>query len=277
MNKQFCNLVIVDGYYFLYRNFFGFPGRYNSSGMNVNALDGFSYSIQRVKRDLENSHMVVVLDSSEPTFRHLLCPGYKADRSCPLELQPQLDCIEELLEAMDLPYIQKPGFEGDDLIGSLAVWFSSLSEDYSVTILSGDKDLCQLVNSQITVEDIFNRRYFSSVGVQSKFGVKPCQMIDYLTLVGDSADSVAGVDGIGEKTAASLLQQFDDLAGIMANLDKVKPKVANALLGSIQSIERDKQLVTIVTDLELDVCLVDLESQPICGEKVMAFKQRVFD
>lgn len=270
------HLVIVDGYYFLYRNFYAQEYLYNSDGMNCNALSGMSYSLQRARRDLSPTHMVVVLDSPEPTFRHLLCPGYKEDRVTPEELQPQIEHIEPMLEAMDLPYIRKPGFEGDDLIGSLAKWFEGIHPNHEITILSGDKDLTQLVNKQITVEDIFNKRIYSRVGVHSKFGVYPEQMIDYLTLVGDSADSVKGVNGIGAKTAASLLEEFESLDNILNNLNLVKPKIAEALLASLDGIKKDRTLVTIVTDLEIEMDLEEMHCRPIDPEKIIEFKRELF-
>ena len=147
------SLLIVDGFYFLYRNFFGMPGRYNSKGMNTNALDGFSFSLQRAKREFKYTHTVVVLDSKEPTFRHLLCPNYKADRKVPEELEPQLDHIEPMLQAMDVPYVKKSGFEGDDIIGSLATQFSK--DGSRVTILTGDKDMTQLVTQEAFINNRF--------------------------------------------------------------------------------------------------------------------------
>ena len=267
------SLLIVDGFYFLYRNFFGMPGRYNSKGMNTNALDGFSFSLQRAKREFKYTHTVVVLDSKEPTFRHLLCPDYKADRKVPEELEPQLDHIESMLDAMDVPYVKKSGFEGDDIIGSLATQFSK--DGSRVTILTGDKDMTQLVDENITVEEIFNRKYYDQEGVLAKFGVYPQQMVDYLTLVGDSSDGIKGVNGIGPKTAVALLQEFGSLDNILSDPSKLNYKFVKIVSENIEAIKKDKILATIVTDIDLELEFDSIKSREINSEGIIEFKKQL--
>ena len=268
------SLLIVDGFYFLYRNFYGIPHRYNSDGMNVNALEGFSYSLQRAKREYKYTHTVVVLDSPEPTFRHQLCPDYKADRTVPAELEPQIEHIEPMLKAMNVPYIKKPGYEGDDVIGTVAKRFSTNGE--RVTILTGDKDMTQLVNENITVEEIFNRKFYNREGVKQRFGVYPEQIVDYLTLVGDVADSIRGVPGIGNKTAVALLNECKSLDYILENLNKVKYKFSSILKENLESIKKDKQLATIVTDIEMELDLESIRSREIDSDGIIEFKNTLF-
>lgn len=247
------------------------PSRYNSKGMNTNALDGFSFSLQRAKREFKYTHTVVVLDSKEPTFRHLLCPDYKADRKVPEELEPQLDHIEPMLNAMNVPYIKKSGYEGDDIIGSLATQFST--DGSRVTILTGDKDMTQLVNENITVEEIFNRKYYDYEGVLNRFGVYPGQMIDYLTLVGDSSDGIKGVNGIGPKTAVALLKEFGSLDNILSDTKRSHYKFVKVVKDNIETIKKDKVLATIVTDINLELEFDSIKSREINSDGIIEFKK----
>ena len=258
-------LFLIDGYALVYRAHFAMIRNplITSDGRHTSALFGFINSIFKIIRDEDPDYLVAVFDAKEKTFRHEMYPEYKATREkMPDELREQLPDLWRLIEAFNIPRMEMPGYEADDIIGALAVSAKELGiESY---IVSGDKDFMQLVNDHIFLytpgrqgakADVVDRK-----GVEEKWNVQPEQIIDLLGLMGDSSDNVPGVMGIGKKTAVSLLQEYGDLETILANAENVKNKRAReGLQTGMEMAHLSKELVTIKTDLSLSTTVNELE------------------
>ncbi|GAA5014960.1 DNA polymerase I [Acinetobacter puyangensis] len=250
--------VLVDGSYFLFRAFHAIPLLTTSQGLHTNAVRGASAAIQKLMRRVNPTHMAVIFDTPEPTFRHELSPIYKGDRpSMPDELGEQIPYLHDLIRALGIPLFSLAGVEADDIIGTLTQ--QALLEGHQVLISTGDKDMAQLVNPKVTLEDSFKERVLDEQGVFEKFGVHPHQIVDYLTLMGDASDGIMGVPGIGAKTAAKLLNEFGTLNNIIANADQIKGKVGQNIKDNVDNIKVDHQLATIITGLELNLSWEDLK------------------
>lgn len=243
-------LVLIDGSYYLFRTFHALPvSMQNAQGMATNAIKGTLNAIKKLMNRYQPTHMLVAFDTKAPTFRHEMSPIYKGDRPpMPSELAVQIPYVHQLIETLGIPLLALDGFEADDIIGTLAHRACVAGE--RVIISTGDKDMCQLVNGQILVENSFDETVLDREGVLAKFGVAPEQIIDYLTLMGDSSDGIAGVSGVGKVTAQKLLSQYQTIDGILANLAELKPKQRTTFEASRDSIARDKILATIRTDIE---------------------------
>ena len=254
--------VLVDGSYFLFRAFHALPPLTTSTGLHTNAIRGAISAIQKLMRRTQPTHMAVIFDTPEPTFRHKLSPIYKGDRpSMPEELSEQIPYLHALIKALGIPLYSLPGAEADDIIGTLTK--RALSEGHHVLISTGDKDMAQLVNPHVKLEDSFKERELDEAGVLEKFGVHPHQIIDYLTLMGDASDGIMGVPGVGAKTAAKLLTEYGSLNNIIANVDQLKGKLSQNIKDNLDNIKIDHQLASIVCDLDLALDWHDLKlSQP---------------
>ena len=252
--------VLVDGSYFLFRAFHALPPLTTSTGLHTNAVRGAISAIQKLMRRTQPTHMAVIFDTAEPTFRHHLSPMYKGDRpSMPSELAEQIPYLHDLIRALGIPLHYLSGAEADDIIGTLAKRAEALG--HQVLISTGDKDMAQLVTEKVTLEDSFKERPMDVQGVFDKFGVWPHQIIDYLTLMGDASDGIMGVPGVGQKTAAKLLTEYGSIGGILENVDQIKGKVGQNIKDSVEGIALDHQLASIVCDLDLTFGYDDLKIQ----------------
>ncbi|QIO09754.1 DNA polymerase I [Acinetobacter lanii] len=252
--------VLVDGSYFLFRAFHALPPLTTSTGLQTNAIRGAISAIQKLMRRVQPTHMAVIFDTPEPTFRHALSPIYKGDRpSMPDELSQQIPYLHNLIRALGIPLHVLPGAEADDIIGTLAK--RAEKAGHQVLISTGDKDMAQLVTDKVTLEDSFKDKPMDVNGVFEKFGVWPNQIIDYLTLMGDASDGIMGVPGVGAKTAAKLLNEYGSIGGILENVDKIKGKVGQSLKDNVEGITLDHQLASIVCDLDLNLTYDDLKLQ----------------
>ncbi|QER40480.1 DNA polymerase I [Acinetobacter suaedae] len=250
--------VLVDGSYFLFRAFHALPPLTTSTGLHTNAIRGAISAIQKLMRRTQPTHMAVIFDTPEPTFRHKLSPIYKGDRpSMPEELSQQIPYLHALIKALGIPLYSLPGAEADDIIGTLAK--RAVQEGHHVLISTGDKDMAQLVNPHVKLEDSFKERVLDEAGVLEKFGVHPHQIIDYLTLMGDASDGIMGVPGVGAKTAAKLLTEYGSLDNIIANVDQLKGKISQNIKDNLDNIKIDHQLASIVCDLDLALDWHDLK------------------
>ena len=250
--------VLVDGSYFLFRAFHALPPLTTSTGLHTNAIRGAISAIQKLMRRTQPTHMAVIFDTPEPTFRHKLSPIYKGDRpSMPEELSHQIPYLHALIKAQGIPLYSLPGAEADDIIGTLTK--RALAEGHHVLISTGDKDMAQLVNEHVKLEDSFKERVLDEAGVLEKFGVHPHQIIDYLTLMGDASDGIMGVPGVGAKTAAKLLTEYGSLNNIIANVDQLKGKISQNIKDNLENIKIDHQLASIVCDLDLALDWHDLK------------------
>ena len=256
--------VLVDGSYFLFRAFHALPPLTTSTGLHTNAIRGAISAIQKLMRRTQPTHMAVIFDTPEPTFRHKLSPIYKGDRpSMPEELSQQIPYLHALIKAQGIPLYSLPGAEADDIIGTLAK--RAVLEGHHVLISTGDKDMAQLVNEHVKLEDSFKDRVLDEAGVYEKFGVHPHQIIDYLTLMGDASDGIMGVPGVGAKTAAKLLNEYGSLNNIIANVDQLKGKISQNIKDNLDNIKIDHQLASIVCDLELNL---DWHELKLCNPNV---------
>jgi len=259
-------IFLIDGYAVLYRAHFAMIRNplITSYGLHTSALFGFTNQILKLLRTEKPDYLMAAFDSSEKTFRHKKYPEYKATREkMPEELRAQLPYVWELMEAMRIPSFEKPGFEADDNIGTMACHAAGKGLD--VYIVSGDKDFMQLVNDHIFLYAPSGRqaeiKVYDREKVKEKWGVPPEKIIDLLGLMGDSSDNIPGVPGVGEKTAVKLLQEYGSLTAALEHADEVKNKRARE--GLKQGRDKallSKELVTIDTDVELDIDLKKMET-----------------
>jgi len=263
MKKNKKKLFIIDGYAILYRAHFALIRNplITSYGFHTSALFGFSNHLLKIIKEERPDFLVCAFDSKEKTFRHKMYSDYKANRpEMPEELQKQLPHLWELLDAMNIPVLKKPGFEADDIIGTITESVSK--EDIESYIVSGDKDFMQLINDEIFLYTPGKRNsppvIYGAKGVLEKWGLPPEKIIDLLSLMGDSSDNVPGVAGIGVKTAVKLLQKYGGLDRVFDNTDKITNKrVHNGLINCKDDAYLSKELVTIVKDVELESSLDD--------------------
>jgi DNA polymerase-1 len=222
-------LYLIDGYGFVFRAFHSLPPLTRDDGTPIGAVYGFTNMLYKFLSNHEADMIAVVLDSGQKNFRHDLYPAYKAQRpEAPAELIPQFPIIREVIEAFGLTAIEKIGYEADDLIATYA--HAAVKAGHEVKIVSSDKDLMQLVSDKIQMYDAMRDRLIDSEQVIKKFEVKPSQVKDLLSLIGDSSDNIPGVKGIGQKTAAELINEFGSLENIYQNIDHIKQARRKQLL-----------------------------------------------
>ncbi len=245
-------LVLVDGSSYLYRAFHALPALSNSRGEQTGAIHGVVAMLRRLLKDYRPDYVAVVFDARGKTFRHELYEQYKATRPpMPEELASQIEPLHEIVEAMGLPLLMIPGVEADDVIGTLAL--EAGQAGLRTVISTGDKDMAQLVDEHTSLINTMNHLRLDRAGVEKKFGVTPEQIVDYLTLVGDTADNVPGVPKVGPKTAAKWLRQYGSLEGVIAHAGDIKGKVGDNLRKALDTLPLSRELVTIRRDVDLDV------------------------
>lgn len=264
--------LVIDGSYYLYRTFFGSDLNYSFAGIPNNAIQTSMRTLRRVLELVQPVRVAVVFDSGKPTFRHELSDAYKAHRpSPPEELKVQIPYLKQAFANLGLTVVERDGFEGDDLIGTIAK--EAQDEGYFVIISTGDKDMFQLVDKAIIVENSFTDVRFSREDVKQKLGVYPEQVVDYLALVGDSADGVAGVRGIGARTAANLLNHYGDIDKLIADLPNMGGSVARAIGTSLEGLKLDRVLTRIKTDVDIGLTMDDFNIKPIDREAIDAMME----
>jgi len=250
-------LLLIDGSSYIFRAFYALPPLSNSKGTPTNATLGFTNMLLKVIKEFNPELLVVVFDAKGPCFRSELYAEYKANRpAMPERLSPQIPYIKKVVEGLNIAMLEKEGFEADDLIGTIAV--EAARQDHRVQIITGDKDLFQVITQDITAFDTMKNKSFGISEVRDRFGVEPEQLIDLLALSGDSIDNIPGVPGIGQKTATALVREFGSLENLLGNLDRVsKPKIKEKLSTHADQARLSKQLATIDTRVPLDYRLKD--------------------
>ena len=249
-NKKNQQLVLVDGSSYLYRAFHAMPDLTNSKGLPTGAIYGVVNMLKRLLNDHATQRVAMIFDAKGKTFRDELYPEYKANRaSMPDDLRCQIEPLHELIKALGFPLIAIPGVEADDVIGTLAV--QAAEQGLSVLISTGDKDMAQLVNEKISLVDTMKNHVMDIEGVEKKFGVKPDQIIDYLSLIGDTSDNVPGVAKVGPKTAVKWLSEYGSVNNIVECAAEFKGKVGENLRASLDQLRLSYQLVTIKLDVEV--------------------------
>ncbi|MBD9359356.1 DNA polymerase I [Methylomonas fluvii] len=251
-------LILVDGSSFLFRAFHAVPPLTNAQGEPTNAVYGVSNMLRKLINDYNTPYITVVFDAPGKTFRHDLYDQYKAHRPpMPDDLRVQIAPLHDLIRSLGLPLIIEHGVEADDVLGSLAQ--NAARQDFEVIISTGDKDMAQLVNEQITLENTMTNTRMDIQGVQDKFGVKPEQIIDYLALMGDAVDNIPGVPKVGPKTAAKWLQEYGTLDNLIARADEIKGKIGDNLREALGQLPLSRELTTIKCDVALHYSLDDLK------------------
>lgn len=254
-------VILIDGSSYFYRAFHALPALVNSKGEPTGAIYGVINMIRKLMTDYQPKYVAVVFDSKGKTFRHDIFPAYKANRPpMPDDLRVQIEPLFSVIEAMGIPLITFPGLEADDTIATLAR--QAEAQGHSVLISTGDKDLTQLVNDQITLINTMSDTQYDRCGVIDKFGVSPEQMMDYLSLIGDSVDNIPGVVKVGGKTAAKWLQTYGSLENIIAHSAELSGKLGENLRAAIPQFPLSQQLIALKTDLKLPYSLEDLQKQP---------------
>jgi len=252
MSETPQRLFLIDGSGYIYRAYFAIRHLSNSKGQATNAVYGFVNMLLKVVREQQPDHLAVVFDSKGPTFRHQLYPEYKANRAAmPDDLVPQVPVIKEVVRAFNMPAIELPGFEADDLIATLAKRFAG--EGMEVTVVTGDKDLMQIVSERVRLLDTMKDQVSGLAEVAARFGGTPAQVIEVQALAGDSSDNVPGVPGIGEKTAVELIREFGSVESLLASLDRVKGKRRENLEAFADQARLSWQLVQLRDDVPLDL------------------------
>ena len=251
VDKSKKNFIIVDGSSYLYRAYYALPHLKNSKGQNTGAIFGVTNMLLKLLKTYNPQHLCMVFDAKGKNFRHTLYKDYKRNRKpMPVELSEQVQPIMDFIRSLGIKILQIPDVEADDVIATLA---HNKQKNVEVIISSGDKDLAQLVNKNVTLINSMDDKVLDIDGVYKKFGVYPKQMFDYLVLVGDTSDDIPGVENIGPKTAIKLLNDFETLEGIFKNIDKLKGKIKENLMNSIDTIEITKKLIELKTNLNIEV------------------------
>ncbi|MBI5185246.1 MAG: DNA polymerase I [Nitrospinae bacterium] len=271
-------IFLIDGSSYIFRAFYAIrTSLANSKGTPTNAVYGFARMLLKVIRDEQPDYLAVVFDSGGKTTRHGYYPEYKANRAAmPEELAPQIPYIHELVKSFNIGVVCLEGVEADDIIGTLAV--KSRQEGFDVTIVSGDKDMMQLVGDGVTMLDTMKDKRIGPAEVKEKLGVGPEKVIDLMGLMGDSSDNIPGVPGIGPKTALELVLEFGDMENAIAHAGEIKKKSVREKLSQFAEHARlSRRLVTIDTGLELAVRPEDLKRREVDREAVARlFKELEF-
>ncbi|YAI82446.1 MAG: DNA polymerase I [cyanobacterium endosymbiont of Rhopalodia sterrenbergii] len=271
-NQQSLPLfILIDGHSLAFRAYYAFAKArhgplHTSTGIPTSVCFGFLNSLIQVITDQEPQYLAIAFDRKEPTFRHKVDANYKANRKeTPEDFIRDLENLQELLKALDITIVTCPGYEADDVLGTLANQGSRLG--YKVKILSGDRDLFQLVDENKNISVLYLERNaiknlssesyteFDSKAVELKLGVKPAQVIDYKALCGDRSDSIPGVKGIGDKTAVRFLHKYGNLQEIYSNLDQIKGANNKKLREGIKDAERSRNLAEIITNIPIEIDL----------------------
>lgn len=255
-------LILVDGSSFLFRAYHAIPPLTGPQGLPTNAIHGVTSMLRKLIAEYHSDFITVVFDAPGKTFRNDLYDQYKAHRPpMPDDLRVQIEPLHNVIRAMGLPLIIEANIEADDVLGVLAL--HAVEQGYQVIISTGDKDMAQLVNEHIILENTMTNTRLDIQGVIEKFGVRPDQIIDYLALIGDTVDNIPGVPKVGPKTAAKWLQDYQTLDNLIAHADAIKGKIGDNLRASLGQLPLSKQLTTIRCDLELPYSMEDLKQQPM--------------
>ncbi|UCG11260.1 MAG: DNA polymerase I [Deltaproteobacteria bacterium] len=252
MNSGKRTLYLIDGSSYIYRAFYAVRHLSTAKGIPTNAVYGFVGMLNRILKEKRPEYLTIALDAPGPTFRHDLSPDYKANRpQMPEPLAVQIPFIKRLIGAYGVPCLEAPGFEADDIIGTLTTWASQQGSD--VVIISGDKDLLQLVSPRVRIWDTMKDIVIGTAEVEERYGVHVSQLVDLMGLAGDSSDNIPGVPGIGPKTAQRLIKEFGNLDGLLSNLDKIpKEKEREKLKTYSGQAILSRKLVQIKCDVPVE-------------------------
>lgn len=276
-------IVLIDGHSILNRAFYGIPDLTNSEGLHTNAVYGFLNILFKILEEEKAEYLTVAFDVSHPTFRHDMFKEYKGTRkSMPAELREQVPIMKEVLNAMGVKIIERPGYEADDILGTIAK--KGEREGYEVSLVSGDRDLLQLATNHIKIRIPKTKRGgteiedYNTQDVIEKYMVTPEQIIDLKGLMGDTADNIPGVPGIGEKTATKILTEFKTIENAYEHIDDIKPNKARENLKEHYDLaQMSKVLATIKTDCDIEYEIEDAKIGNLYNEEAyLLFKRLEF-
>ena len=237
-------LYLIDGSAYVYRAFFALPALNNSKGFQTNAVYGFTTTLMKIIREHQPTGLAVAFDEAGPTLRHQTYQAYKAQRPpMPDGMSAQIPYIHRIVEALNIPVVKTAGYEADDLIGTLAV--QAEQAGYDVVIVTGDKDMFQLLTSHVRIYDPVKSKWIGEAECRDRFGVEPARVVEVMGLMGDTTDNIPGVKGIGEKTATKLIVQFGTIEELLRRVEEVTPARIKALL--IEQAENARLSRTLAT------------------------------
>ncbi len=244
-------LILIDGNAILHRAFHAIPPLNNKDGIPTNAVYGFFSMLFKIIGDLRPEYLIVCFDKKAPTFRKQMYVGYQAKRpKMPDDLVPQIDMVHKALDSAKIQHFEIDGYEADDLIGTLSK--EAVEQNVEVIIVSGDRDLLQLVNSHVLmlapIMGITKMTLFDEDKVKEKYGLNPLQIVDYKALAGDASDNYPGVSGIGPKTASDLIGQYETLENLYEHISELPIKIQQKLADDAEQAVLSKKLATIILD-----------------------------
>ena len=253
------NLYLIDGHSYFYRAFHAIKNLSNSKGIPTNAIFGFTNMLFKLLREKQPDAIAIVLDSPVPTERHRIYEEYKSQRpEMPDDLKSQIPHMKKIVEAFRIPSFEMPGYEADDILGTIAKKAAASGVD--VFILSGDKDMMQLVSDRIKIYAPMKEVLIDEEAVIVKFGVPPERVVEVMALTGDAIDNIPGVKGIGEKTAKDLISNVDSLDELIDHPENIRnERIRKMISENIETIRLSKTLATLDTGLQVEVDMKDLE------------------
>ena len=268
------NICLIDGSGFIFRAYYALPSLTNEKGEPVGAVLGFCNILLKLLTENKKGKIIVVFDTARKTFRNDIYPQYKANRGGPPEdLVPQFKIIREAVDAFDITRLEIEGYEADDLIATYAEIFSK--KNWNVEIISSDKDLMQLVKDNVYMIDPIKNKNIGRTEVFDKFGVYPNKVIDVQSLAGDGIDNVPGAPGIGIKTAAILINEFDNLENLLENYQKIKQSKRREIIGAnIENIRTSKKLVTLKKDIITTIDISNISDKRINQKTLIPFLEK---
>ena len=269
MTSEKETLYLLDGSSYIYRAYFAIRHLSSPKGFPTNALYGFTQMLLKVMKDRAPAHVAVVFDAGKVTFRNELFPAYKATRSTmPEDLAQQIEPIKQMVRAFNIPALELPGFEADDIIGTIAK--KCEEQGMACVVVTGDKDLMQIVTGNVTLLDTMKDKSFGINEVIEKFGVPPERVVDVLALWGDTSDNIPGVPGIGEVTAKKLLQQYGTLDELLEHAAEVKGKTGERLLEFADQARLCRTLATIDCNVPIEYKIDDFAVEPPDNQRLAA-------
>ncbi len=262
MNKgETKKVYLIDGSSYIYRAYHALTPLSNSKGMPTQAIYGVTNMLLKILREKNPEYMAVIWDAKGPTFRHKESPDYKANRPpMPDDLSRQIPFIKKIVDALGIASLEREGYEADDIIATLC---KKLPQEVEIVIVSGDKDLQQLLCERIVMWDSMRNRIITEADIRKRYGLAPSRLREVMALTGDKIDNVAGVPGIGEKTALKLLRQFGSLDNLLRHLEEVKPeRIKKNLLAFKEQVWLNLRLVSLEENVPLEISLSDLRLRP---------------
>lgn len=268
-SSQPKTLYLIDGSAYIYRAFFALPALNNSKGLQTNAVYGFTTMLLKILRQRQPDGLVVAFDEKGPTLRHQEFKEYKAQRPpMPEGMSEQIPYIHRVVEALNIPDVRQAGYEADDLIGTLAHRAEQVG--YDVVIVTGDKDMFQLLTPHVRIYDPVKDKWFGESECRERFGVEPARVVEVMGLMGDSTDNIPGVEGIGEKTAMKLIAQFGTIEELLRRVDEVTPPRTKAMLVEHADDARlSRKLATIDVDSPVEFDADSFHVKPPHTEQLM--------